>query len=197
MTDGTVRVFEVDFDVSEDHFQTLLIDGDDDFSRPWFSLISSPNSVWQQWRPPPLYADRPTRPRPDFVLLWGGLGPVLAATVPQDLRDLLAISGELLPVDVEGERLSYLHVTEVLNVLDRDASVWEGGAARVLEFHAHRFYEVPLFRIPENNSAQVFCLEGFGEFQFKTMVEERGLTGLRFVEAWNSVVGGIRKEPRW
>jgi len=160
-----------------------LADGDDDFSSPWFDLMSSPNSVADLWSPPPLYADRPTRSRPDFVHLWGGLGPVLAATLPDDVRDMLAISGEALPVDVEGEQLAYFHVTEVLNVLDRDATVWEGGAARVLEFHAHRFYEVPLFRIPENNAAQVFCLEGFSEFEFKSLVEERGLTGLAFVEA--------------
>lgn len=192
-----MRVFKVRSNLEENRFHTFLIDGDDDFSDPWRDLMSSPNSVLQRWSPPPLYADKPTLPRPDFVHFWDGLGPVLAATVPDDVQDLLAISGEALPVDVEGERLSYLHVTEVLNVLDRDASVWEGGAARVLEFHAHRFYEVPLFRIPENNSAQIFCLEGFGEFELKTLVEERGLTGLRFVEVWNSVAGGVYEEPRW
>lgn len=45
VTDGTVRVFEVNFDLSGDRFQTLLIDGDDEFGRPWFELMSSPNPV--------------------------------------------------------------------------------------------------------------------------------------------------------
>ena len=55
-----MRVFRVRSDLKNDRFQTFHIDGDDDFSWPWFDLMTSPNPVSHVWSPPPLYADRPT-----------------------------------------------------------------------------------------------------------------------------------------
>lgn len=83
---------------------------------------------------------------------------MLGPTVSDDLRRLLAISAELLPLDVDGRRLGYVHVVKVLNVVDQANSVWdEGGAANPLAFHVHRFFELPIFRVPENNAVQIFC----------------------------------------
>lgn len=85
-----------------------------------------------------------------------------------------------------------------MNVVDRANSVWEpSGAANPLAFHLHRLPEVPLFRVPVNNATQVFCTENLGEFDFKSAIEESGLTGLTFREAWNSEVGGIPRVWNW
>jgi len=192
-----VRVFEVRPNVEEDPFQHFLIDGDDSVSWPIFDLMSWPNPV-TDWPPVRLYADRPTLPRPDFVHLWGASSPVVSTTLPDEIRQILPISGELLPVDVEGERLEWFHVTKVLNVVDRDATTWEPhGVGNPLAFHMHRPSQVPVFRVPENNASTVYCVQGHGEFDFKAIVEQHELTGLAFREAWNSDVGGIRRESRW
>jgi hypothetical protein len=142
--------------------------------------------------------DRPTLPLPDFVHLWGGNSFVLGPTAPDDLRRLLSASAEMLPVHFHGQRFDYAHVVKVLDVVDRANSVWdEGGSANPLAFHVHRFLELPLFRVPENNASQIFCTQGVGDFDFRTLVENAHLTGLTFREAWNSDDGGIRREWRW
>jgi hypothetical protein len=193
---AVVRVFEVGVNTDEDRFGHLLIDGDDEFSFPFFDLMASPNPVADRWTSPPVYVDRPTLPLPDFVHLWGG-DFVLGADVPDDLRQLLAIAAELLPLDLDGERLDYVHVTKVLNVVDHTKSVWDAaGVGNPLAFLQHRLDELPLFRVPENNASQTFCTQGYGEFDFKGRVEDEHLTGLTFREAWNSDVGGILREWR-
>ena len=184
-----VRVFQVRTDLLDDLFQTLAIDGGDEFSWPFLELVEQPNPVRPAWAPPPVYVTEPTHMRPDFMHVWGIGWPVVGPTVPDVVREDLRISGEYLPVILDGTTLDLLHVTTVLNVIDEDSSHWTGSRFDALGFHVHRLHEVPLFRVPQNNATGLFCTQGFGEFDFKRQVESLGLTGLMFQEVWNTESG--------
>jgi hypothetical protein len=196
-----VTIFQIEHDLAEDRLQTLALDGDDSYGFPYIRLMSEPNTVMERWTTPAVYVDRPTREQPDFFHLWGGGASfVLGTTVPEDVRETLRISGELLPVSLDGVELEYLHVTEVCNVVDRSKTEWDDEIDEIsdaLAFFVHRLPEVPVFRVPENNAAELFCSQGYGEFDFKALVEARGLSGLTFREAWNSESGAIRKVWNW
>ena len=195
-----LTIFEIEHDLAENGFQTIALDGDDSYARPYVSLMADPNTVRDRWIAPGVCVDRPTLQQPDFFHLWGGLAFVLGTTVPEDVRETLRISGELLPVMLDGVELEYLHVTHVCNVVDKSQTEWddeEDETSDALAFFVHRLPAVPLFRVPENNASQLFCSQGYGEFDFKSLVEARGLTGLLFREAWNTDAGPIRKVWRW
>ena len=132
------RVFQIGYDVN--HYQALLVDGDDQFSWQWrASLRMEPGaSIRDRWNPPPLYIDRPKLLRPDiFYFVNLGLCMVLSERALNAVGHLTAMSGELLPLPFEEESLQTLNVTEVINCLDRDKTIWnEVGVAEVPAFHA-------------------------------------------------------------
>ncbi len=195
------RVYEIDYDV--DRYQAISVDGDDQFTAAWRrSLGLEPGkSIMDRWTVPPLYVDRPKLLRPDiFYFVNLAITMILSKHAIEEVGHLAAMSGELLPMPFEGEVLQVLNVTEVINCLDHERTVWnEVGTAEVPAFHPHRIAEVPVFRIPENNSAVLYCWEGLGEeaLEFKTAVESAGLTGLKFTEVWNTEAGGIPRKWEW
>jgi hypothetical protein len=201
VTNKIARVFEIDYDVNR--FQVLLVDGDDEFIGNWRRglRLESGASIRDSWTVPPLYVDRPRLPSPDIsCLLSLGEVMVLSQRAFDEIGHLAAMSGELLPLPFEDKDLQALNVTEVMNYVDHQRTVWnEVGGADVVAFHPHRFQEVPIFRIPENNSARLYCWQGLGDeaLEFKTAVESAGLTGLKFVEAWNTEEGGIPRKWEW
>ncbi|MEY2432286.1 MAG: hypothetical protein QOC92_2011 [Acidimicrobiaceae bacterium] len=194
--DVPARVFEITTDLLNARFQTLAIDGDDEFCWPLFDLAEEANPLGSRWIAPPVYIGEPTRARPDFLHLWGVPWPVVGPTVPEHLRHELLISGEYLPVVLEGATIDLLHPTTVLNVVDERSSHWTGARFDALEFDVHRFIEVTVFRVPQNNASGLYCTQGLGEFDFKSRVESADLTGLSFDEVWNSELGAIRRQPR-
>ena len=194
-----MRVFRIGFDVTK--FQALLVDGDDDFSFPFFDLMSFRSGAFEgEWTPPPVYIDQPRLKRPDLFHLVGATGIVLTPRAEEILEDFTARSGQLLPLQVGSTAMQLFNVTEIIDCLDQErTSCDEGGYAFVLQFLVHRVPEVPLFRIPQNRSSEIFCHEGVAEvsWEFKRTVEENDLTGLTFEEVWNSDEGGIWRPPAW
>lgn len=155
----------------------------------------------RQWRPIKYWLDKLLLPRPDFYHLSGAFicneRALLAAGEP------IERCGELLPVAIEGEQGEFklFHVTNCINVLDRDKSEWrtEGPSKHYKQmtqtftyldkpaFRAERFCEETLFKIPEN-AVHTYCLERSGDAEdgeFKALVERHGLTGLRFEFVWS------------
>jgi len=195
----TMRVFQISFDV--DTYQALLVDGDDDFSFPFFkSMQFKDGPVGDAWTPPPVYVDRPRLVRPDIFHLVGAVGMVFGPRALVELDRFISRAGELLPIPFGEEVLGLLNVVEVIDCLDQDRTVFHGGgAATVLEFHAHRLSETPIFRIPQNQASQLFCHQGVSEpyWDFNTAVDQADLNGLVFTEVWNSEHGGLERSPRW
>jgi hypothetical protein len=150
----------------------------------------------KKWKIPQFYIEEPLLPRPDFF--W--LDPAAFACNEKarlHSGEPLEISGEFLPVRVEGEKGKFwiYNVTKTLNVLDPKQSLWErigpGKADRILRkpsFIASRFGEEVIFKIPENRGACIYCVEYTGDpedGEFKALVEKHNLTGLRFDLVWS------------
>jgi hypothetical protein len=104
------------------------------------------------------------------------------------------MSGQALPLDYDGEVLSYLNVTECINCLNQERSTWREnergvrlGIAKYV-FQPERFVHSPIFKIPETRTAEVLLVErpGHDAGSFKEIVEGEGLTGLEFEELWSS-----------
>src|SRR3954467_15729647 len=99
------------------------------------------------------------------------------------------MSGEFLPIQVEGETRKYwiYNVTNSIQVLDAQHSKWERlgpkPTDRILErpaFISSRFGEECIFKIPEDRGASMYCAEFTGDpddGEFKAVVESHGLTG--------------------
>ncbi len=108
----------------------------------------------------------------------------------------LEMSGELLPVSVEGQTGAFYicNVTNCLPALDPDRSTWKragvAGRLRVLvrpSFIPERLGEDSLFKIAEDGATYVYCVERTGDpedGEFKAIVEHHKLTGLGFDLVW-------------
>jgi hypothetical protein len=152
----------------------------------------SPRS--SEWAAPPVYVLHPKLKQGNFVYLCPGALVVDAATVEQ-LRDLLEMSGELLPLPHKDKLYYVLNVTECINVLDEDMTEWlrteDTGTPigpKQYAFNANRLTETPLFKIPETCRSEILTCEGLKDpdDEFKRRVERLGLKGLMFEELWDS-----------
>jgi hypothetical protein len=148
-----------------------------------------------RWKTPTFYIEKPLVPKPDFF--WPGGSAVVCNEKARDLAgEAMEMSGELLPIRVEGEKSKYwiYNITNTINVVDAEKSKWEelltGSGNRMLvkpAFIPSRFGEETIFKIPEDRGARMYCVEFTGdpdEGEFKAVVEHYQLTGLSFELVW-------------
>src|SRR5262249_27870281 len=111
------------------------------------------------------------------------------------LRDLLEMSGELLPFSYKGEQFTALNVTECVDALDDCKTKWvygKGTGAKIrierYAFSAHRLTETPLFKIPQTCKSEILACEGLKDpdDEFIGRVQRMSLQGLTFEEVWDS-----------
>ena len=143
------------------------------------------------WKTPNVYCLYPLIRKGDFFGGYVG-GLIASAETAKKVLAFFEMAGELLPLNYEGERCSLLNVTECINALDQERTTWHtdlNGQKLLIKkyaFHANRFTESSLFKIPETRRAEVLAVErcGHPDEEFKAFVEQVGLTGLRFEELW-------------
>ena len=149
----------------------------------------------RKWKTPTFYIEKPLVPRPHFFRVW------FAVACGEKARELageaVEMSGEFLPINVEGEKGKYwiYNITNTINVVDEKKSEWQklrpGPKDRMLKkpaFIPSRFGEETIFKIPENRGARMYCVEFAGDpddGEFKAVVEHHGLTGLEFELIWS------------
>jgi hypothetical protein len=147
------------------------------------------------WEPPGVYVYKPKLKRGNFLSFMGGGALICDARAVEELREMLEMSGELLPLPHKGELFQTLNVTECVNVLDEEKTDWVIGQTtrqrigiKRYAFHPERLPETPLFKIPETARAEILTTEARidPEDEFKPAVERLGLTGLLFEELWRS-----------
>ena len=176
-----------------------------------YSFLGSSDEVWRfiapdgeglngvpfgrKWKVPTFFIEKPLIPKPNFFRT------CLAFVCDEKARELaggpLEMSGEFLPIRVEGEKGKYwiYNTTNTINVLDAKKSKWQkvgpGPNDRILRkpsFIAARFGEESIFKIAENRGGRMYCLECSGDpddGEFKAVVEHHDLTGLRFELVWD------------
>lgn len=184
-----MRIYRIRNDVKA--YQSL-VDDDSVWKGDLLTFDCEPKSP--TWRPPSVYIGNPKLRRGHFAYLCPG-ALVVDESARRQLADLLEMSGELLPLPHKAEVFHVLNVMECVNALDEDTTEWIYGSAtgvridiRRYSFHARRFLEVPLFKIPETSAADILTIEGMKDpdDEFKGRVERLGLTGLCFEEIWSS-----------
>jgi hypothetical protein len=178
---------------------------------PYYSMLVAEDEVWKsfapdgeafngipfatKWKTPTFYIEKPLIPKPNFFNIGGG-----AFVCDEKARELagepMEMSGEFLPINVEGEKGEYwiYNVTNTINVVDIKKSKWEklgpGPDDRMLKrpaFIPSRFTEETIFKIPEDRGARMYCVEFTGDpddGEFKAVVEYHGLRGLLFEQIW-------------
>jgi len=178
----------------------------------YYSILAASDKVWAfltpkgeglngrpfggNWKTQDFYIEKPLIPKPNFF----NIGP-RAFVCDERARELagepLEMSGEFLPIRVEGEAGKYwiYNVTNCINVVDRKKSKWRklgpNPEDRLLlkpSFIATRFGEETIFKIPEDRGTLMYCLETSGDpddGEFKAVVEHHGLTGLEFKLVWS------------
>jgi hypothetical protein len=145
----------------------------------------------QEWVPPQIYVPNPTLKKGNFSHLCSGAF-VTDSAATEELRDLLEMAGELLPLHYKNEDYALLNVTECMDCLDHDRTEWElgkttGAKIRIIRhvFRPNRLPESSIFKIPER-LATIYVAEGRfdPEDEFKSRVEKSQLQGLLFEEVW-------------
>jgi hypothetical protein len=147
----------------------------------------------QNWTPPAVYVLNPKRTLGNFFHLCPG-ALVFDGVALDRLRDLIEMSGEILPLAFGKSTLYVVNVTECVNALDDEKTGWviadETGSRIGIQshaFHAGRLTESPLFKIPETSRAEIYTVAGRmdSDDEFKGRVEQCGLKGLIFEEVWS------------
>lgn len=148
------------------------------------------------WKSIELYVAEPKWPRPDFFRFGGVFVCNLKAM--ELAGEALEMSGELLPVTVEGDpgEFAIFNVTNCINALDKKKSTYRplGKNAEFMQlhgkvFHPDRFEEATIFKIPDDGAVTTHCFERSGDSEdgeFKALVEANKLTGLEFKLIWDS-----------
>lgn len=144
------------------------------------------------WQSLDVFIGNPRRKRGNFFGMCPGTF-LMDSLASDRLLELFEMSGELLPVNLEGETLFALNVIDCVNALSESDTTWVYGrttGARIriekYVFIRSRLTETPLFKIPETCRGEILTAEGLKdpEDEFKFNVESSGLQGLIFEEVW-------------
>jgi hypothetical protein len=191
-----MKVYKLDIDFGPDGnsgFQWLVPHDDSIPEREVENSYFSGKPLGKIWKSFVVYPDKPKNRYGDFMyydcqaFIIGPRARKIAATP-------LEMSGEFLPVIYEGkekqEHFIY-NVTTVLSVLDTKKTKWNGPKSmrdiKEYHFHANRFGEETIFKIPEDVSIFVLERTNDAEFdeEFRAIVMKNKLTGLVFEEVWS------------
>jgi hypothetical protein len=146
------------------------------------------------WTPPPIFVDKRERERGNFIHVWGFEDFAVDAKTCRILKPILEETCELLPfLPLEGEQYYRINVLNTVDCLDEQKTKWRmrpnGTKSTQIEefqFNPTRFNRHTLFKLPKRIGLLTVTGLGDEELEFKFLVENAGLTGLRFEEIWNS-----------
>jgi hypothetical protein len=155
-----------------------------------FPLDCTPRSA--QWTPLPLYAQNQKSKRGNFIFLWSG-NIAADSRACKALRPVFDRTCEFLPMlPYDGEVFHVMNVLECVDCLDNEKTKWQvdqktGRRLQIEEysFVPERFAESTLFKLPKRRV--LLTVTGLKDlkYDFKSIVEREGLTGLEFEELWS------------
>ena len=124
----------------------------------------------KKWKTPTFFIEKPLVQKPNFWNI------CLAVVCDEKAREVageaLEMSGEFLPIRVEGEKGKFwiYNITNCINVVDTNKTEWQklgpGPNDRMLKkpwFIPTRFGEETIFKIPEDRGARMYCVEFSGD----------------------------------
>jgi hypothetical protein len=186
-----MKVYRVRPDVK--NFQTLFPEDESLLSD--FSLILDCTPRLAEWKAFGLYCFNPMQKKGDFSYMLPG-SFIVREGVMEGISTFTEMAGEQLPMSLQGETQYLINVTECVNSLDQDKTIFTTdpdsgirlGSIEKYSFYPNRFSESSLFKIPETRRTDVLTLERSmdPEEEFKAYVEENKLSGLVFELLWES-----------
>ncbi len=176
------------FDVNR--FQALLIDLPES-QTPVSTFTFGGVSKADAWSPLPVYSDRPRLEEPDIWHLVGCAVLVMSKATVEALEPFVSMAGELLPV-ISSETSDELYALNILeDVACLDPTAYDLDALTLYpRFIEHRLPETGLFKVPQIDTVDIFCVERSDDHDsFRSRVEARGLGGVTFKRVWSSSQG--------
>lgn len=206
----TITFYEVDTDV--ELYQYFLLDEGEQpkelvsDGRPWKDI----------WQPPTVFSFQPRLREGDFWNFGLGAFGTSFAVRPESFERTgvayyLEGAGELLPLPYQGREFKVLNITECIDALDRERTVWydyqdldpaEAGeladeaaqalaeAEPVVDKPAFRLDRLgwQLYKLPETAITKIYYWEhsGMAEEQFRLFCEREGLKGLIFTPIYST-----------
>jgi len=161
-------------------------------------------SVWQtnfltfdgyekktSWKPISFYVDNPLLKKGNVIHIGAGVIAYDKLSV-EKVAFHLEVSGELLPIFIDGEPYFLHNVTQVANALNQDETIWdeyEGVRTQInkFAFHKSRLSESSIFKIPETVQGDIYTFSGLKdpEDEFYYSYRNLGLEGLSFDEIYS------------
>jgi len=132
--------------------------------------------------------DRGKRVRPGDTPGYSPGIPLLSQRAVDELGDLLADNGEILPLECDDGTYYLFNVTRVIDALDRERSElrYFSSTGRLDEvtryaFRAEQLEGATIFKIPDFEHSQVYVTD-----TFVSAVERAGLVGFEFQLLWST-----------
>jgi hypothetical protein len=180
-------VYKVTYD--SERYQTLApVDKTIDVDKAFLFDGSKKEGTWE---PPEVYCPDPEKERGDFYMLHPSF--FILRPRAQRLFKWYYFDAEWLPMEYGGEKLIALNFTSCITMLDKDNAVYEKDpetgeitAIHKYAFHIKRVSDSTVFKIPELDSRDIFCYEGFKDRkdEFRHRVISRDMKGLLFNPVW-------------
>jgi hypothetical protein len=146
------------------------------------------------WVGPEVFIFNPKLKAGNFLHLCSGAF-VADTSAVEDLQAMFEMSGEMLEIVHQSQKYYLVNILNCANCLDEKNTKWvidklTGTKVRIqnYSFLSSRFSEAPLFKIPETAAGEMLTYTGLKDpgDEFKTRVEQLGLTGLLFEEIWSA-----------
>jgi hypothetical protein len=139
------------------------------------------------WGKVSLKKDSEKHPQGNFATCWRGRNTFLMdARAHSIVASILDQDVEILPIEpFRGVEYYFVNVLKELDCLDPENTIWKKGIDIEYQFIPEKLTDSALFMIKGTGS--LFTVVGWpgAEFEFKTLVEQAGLTGLKFEEVWS------------
>lgn len=156
-----------------------------------FHLFGDCQPKVKEWKAPPVFIYKPLL-KAGALYDFGVSMPIFSPFATEVLRTYLEMAGELLPLPHQSEVYTALNVTECINCLDHEKTIWIDPTKPYLGikkyvFHPNRFSESLIFKIPETHRSEVLVLEpAFMNVPLPDYLAERGIEGVLFEQLWEA-----------
>lgn len=127
----------------------------------------------------------------DFPKLWYAMTTLMCSKKAKDLlQNLIDNDVEFIPTKCNEDELYIIHTLHYKDAVDHDSSeIRSLSSGLEVEYLSYSFIEekienANIFKVLLNNNH--YTTKIFVTSEFKDIVEQNGLTGIKFTEVWNS-----------
>jgi uncharacterized protein YwqG len=147
------------------------------------------------WEKVSLKKDPEKHPQSNFASCWIGYGFLMDARAHSVVASILDQDVEILPIEpFRGVEYYFVNVIKELDCLDQKNTIWKKGNNVKYQFIPEKLTDSTLFMVKGTGGLFTVVGRPGAEVEFKTLVEQAGLTGLKFEEVWSDGVPAIRNK---